>query len=223
MADDGTSGKSANVVAVSKPQRKPDVRNLAWKKANVGSKLLSKMGGWQEGQAIGKRQRQRDEVSDGQGLRVMKRPDGWGIGHDSTATNAAAAAALPHVNDFTNVLASLRRQHQPQGPVDKDDDVNESSCTNSAEQQRPRKKKRLSTNEPRSKTRSKSSKKTKSSTKTNNGGSSTAVLPRNRMTHAKVRAAKFQPKSDEDWVGIFGTVATAASRGGSVTTANGPL
>jgi hypothetical protein len=201
MVNDGTSGNSANVVAVAKPQRKPDVRNLEWKKANVGSKLLSKMGGWQEGQAIGKRQRQRDEVSDGQGLRVMKRPDGWGIGHDSTATNAAAAAALPHVNDFTNVLASLRRQHTPD-PHDVNVDTKESETIESSnsldERKRPRKKKRLSTDEPPRK-KSKKAKPSLSTTTTK------AILPRNRMTHAKVRAAKFQPRTDADWIGIFGT------------------
>jgi hypothetical protein len=225
--DDSGCGNSSATVVVSK-QRKPDVRNLAWKKANVGSKLLSKMGGWQEGQAIGKRQRQRDEVSDGQGLRVTKRPDGWGLGH-AISTASSNAAATPHVNDFTNVLASLRQQHEPllrdQGSVDDDGskaiDQLESPCTNSVDQQRPRKKKRLSTDEPRpNKKRSKKRSQTtcqSSTTKTKNGSSScsTAILPRNRMTHAKVRAAKFQPKSNQDWVGIFGSTVAAATTSSS--------
>jgi hypothetical protein len=226
MVDDDSGCSNSTATVVVSKQRKPDVRNLAWKKANVGSKLLSKMGGWQEGQAIGKRQRQRDEVSDGQGLRVTKRPDGWGLGH-AISTASSNAATTPHVNDFTNVLASLRQQHEPllrdQGSVDDDDDDGskaidqlESPCTNSVDQQRPRKKKRLSIDEPRPNKKRSQTTCQSSTTKTKNGSSTcTAILPRNRMTHAKVRAAKFQPKSDQDWVGIFGTTVAAATTSSS--------
>jgi hypothetical protein len=218
VEDNSSTGSNRGTTVVSVSKQRPDVRNLEWKKANVGSKLLSKMGGWQEGQAIGKRQRQRDEVSDGQGLRVTKRPDGWGLGHAvSTASSSATASTAPHVHDFTNVLASLRQHHQPlqnhaQNDDDDDDDgnntnekVESSTITNSADhQRRPRKKKRLSAEEPRPKKR-----KTSKSSKTNG----TAILPRNRMTHAKVRAAKFQTKTDQDWIGIFGTATSLSEPG----------
>ena len=127
-----------------------DTRNMAWRKSNVGSKLLSKMG-WSDGQAVGKRQRRSTQVvtavsshsdannqneeeegttstttttinsvssnyfpcSSSEGLRVMKRQDGLGIG--ATAASSAysnASNAVQHVQDYVNVLALLQQQQQ---------------------------------------------------------------------------------------------------------------
>jgi len=97
-----------------------DTRNLQWKTNNRGSKLLQKMG-WKEGQAVGKRRR-REEAQEKQqgattatttttsteGLRVVKRQVGLGIGAES---RPLAAKELAQVQNFSSLLAQLQEEH----------------------------------------------------------------------------------------------------------------
>ena len=87
-----------------------DPRNLEWKADNIGSKLLEKMG-WREGQAVGKRQREKGLTTTGQGLRAVQRREGLGLG--ATIVTAFNQDQPQHVGDFGQVLAALREQHGP--------------------------------------------------------------------------------------------------------------
>lgn len=88
---------------------KADTRNLHWKQSNVGSKLLQKMG-WQDGEAVGKRQRNKGENNNNthstEGLRAKKRKDGLGIGANSLGIDESANATN-HASGFEALLASL--------------------------------------------------------------------------------------------------------------------
>ncbi len=181
-----------------------DNRNMAWRKSNVGSKLLSKMG-WSDGQAVGKRQRRAtvlasetnnseeaptaksvqnsDTACSGEGLRVMKRQDGLGIG--ATAASSAysnASNAVQHVQDYVNVLALLQ---QPK----KED---------KSEKKKKEKKKRK-----RSKEESLTNVETAPATNTKL--LSKSISSNSTMTNPKIRKAKFQQKTSDDYKGIFGS------------------
>jgi G-patch domain len=155
---------------------KSDKRNLEWKSNNVGSRLLSKMG-WKDGQAVGKRQREKGLEIHGEGLRVVRRQEGLGIGAASQAgAFARASSATQHVQEFATLLESLQRDHPT--AISKTDDDSDGN-------QRRRKKI-----------------KTLSSSGTTRR--SPVALPTNKMTNAKVRNAKFQEKSEHDMKCIFG-------------------
>lgn len=89
-----------------------DTRNLHWKKANVGLKLLEKMG-WKDGQAVGKRQRQDPDgtgvAMSTEGIRVVKRSTGLGLG--ASAVEAQKLAQSHHTAGFKNLLEELNEQH----------------------------------------------------------------------------------------------------------------
>jgi hypothetical protein len=80
-----------------------DNRNIEWRKNNVGSALLQKMG-WKEGQGIGKR-----GSSSTTALRALKRQDGLGLG----AKMANEGGQSESSNHFSAVLANLQAQHEP--------------------------------------------------------------------------------------------------------------
>jgi hypothetical protein len=104
-----------------------DTRNLEWKNNNVGSKLLSAMG-WKDGMKVGKRSRVTTtttssttegscinndddcQLVSSEGLRIIKRQDGLGIGATSFALGEASSRHS-HVGDFTSVLESLQQYH----------------------------------------------------------------------------------------------------------------
>ena len=196
-----------------------DTRNMAWRKSNVGSKLLSKMG-WSDGQAVGKRQRrstvvtssddanQNDDVtmntsgsnintacisnSSSEGLRVMKRQDGLGIG--ATAASSAysnASNAVQHVQDYVDVLALLQ-QAKPKSQADNQDKAEK------------KKKKKEKKKRKRSKEESLTNVETTTIT-TNTNLLSKSISSNNTMTNPKVRKAKFQQKTNDDYKGIFGS------------------
>jgi hypothetical protein len=197
-----------------------DTRNMAWRKSNVGSKLLSKMG-WSDGQAVGKRQRRSTVVasnddanpnddttmmttsksnintacisnSSSEGLRVMKRQDGLGIG--ATAASSAysnASNAVQHVQDYVDVLALLQ-QAKPKSQADNQD---------KAEKKRKKKEKKK---RKRSKEESLTNIETTTHT-TNTNLLSKSISSNNTMTNPKVRKAKFQQKTNDDYKGIFGS------------------
>mmetsp|Transcript_44462 Transcript_44462/g.68055 ORF Transcript_44462/g.68055 Transcript_44462/m.68055 type:complete len:190 (+) Transcript_44462:105-674(+) len=81
-----------------------DNRNLEWRKNNVGSTLLQKMG-WKEGQGIGKR-----GSSNTTALRALKRQDGLGLG----AKMANEGGQSESANHFSAVLANLQAHHEPE-------------------------------------------------------------------------------------------------------------
>ena len=99
--------------------KREDTRNLAWRADNVGSKLLQRMG-WKDGQAVGKRQRNLDSsfvnnnedgeaVVSSEGIRVVKRKDGLGLGAQSS--NLYNAEQHHHVGHFSNLLSELQKHH----------------------------------------------------------------------------------------------------------------
>lgn len=101
--------------------KREDTRNLAWRADNVGSKLLQRMG-WKDGQAVGKRQRSLDSSfaeKDGdrdnnqgvssEGIRVVKRKDGLGLGAKSSGLYDAEQHH--HVGHFSNLLSELQKHH----------------------------------------------------------------------------------------------------------------
>lgn len=102
-----------STVAVAKRE---DTRNLAWRADNVGSKLLQRMG-WKDGQAVGKRQRNLDssfsDTSDdkvsSEGIRVVKRKDGLGLGAKSSGLYEAEQHH--HVGHFSSLLTELQKHH----------------------------------------------------------------------------------------------------------------
>ena len=195
-----------------------DTRNMAWRTSNVGSKLLSKMG-WSDGQAVGKRQRIRSAVvasnddsnnsngesteslsnakstssNSGEGLRVIKRQDGLGIG--ATASSSAysnASNAVQHVQDYVNVLALLN-QSKSKEQEDIDDKVER-------KKNKKEKKKRK-----RSKEESRTTVETVTTTSTDSLSKRIRAGSNNTMTNPKIRKAKFQQKTNEDYKGIFGS------------------
>lgn len=187
-----------------------DNRNMAWRKSNVGSKLLAKMG-WSDGQAVGKRQRRATVlVSDtnnskeapsatsvqnsetttcsGEGLRVMKRQDGLGIG--ATAASSAysnASNAVQHVQDYVNVLALLQQPPKKEEKTDK-------------KKKKKEKKKRKRHHEEESMANVEPALTTKTKLL-----STTSMSSNSTMTNPKIRKAKFQQKTSDDYKGIFGS------------------
>ena len=94
---------------------KEDTRNTAWRSNNVGSRLLQKMG-WKDGQAVGKRQQEQQTGAEsvkvsGEGLRVIKRQDGLGLGAQQTGL-LAPSAQPHHVQQFSDVLSNLQQSHK---------------------------------------------------------------------------------------------------------------
>jgi G-patch domain len=205
----GTTKTAASVVSYA-----ADTRNMEWRKSNVGSMLLSKMG-WSNGEAVGKRQRSAKQSNvtstemlpdngttatvplvnttcNGEGLRVMKRQDGLGIG--ATAASSAytnASNAVQHVQDYVNVLALL----QPKNKSTKDD---------KREKKKKRKRSSAANEEGEESSQIDKSVTTAASTLTTTA-TETTHLSKTRMTNAAVRKAKFQTKSVDDFKGIFGS------------------
>jgi hypothetical protein len=179
------SSPLASATATAAAKRPADTRNLHWKTNNVGLKLLEKLG-WKEGQAVGKRQRQENpEAGDdteavpvsSEGLRVVQRANGLGLGASSRAESLASSH---HVQHFSNLLEQLKEHHPTQAGA--------------SEQE--------------------SSKRSKKKAKTTTTYSTTGVvLPTNKTTHHKIRAAKFTPRTADDMRCIFGgaTDCTSAS------------
>ena len=192
-----------------------DTRNMAWRTSNVGSKLLSKMG-WSDGQAVGKRQRLTTVVttndsnkndnydigeattkreinantatSSSEGLRVMKRQDGLGIGASAASSAYSNASnAVQHVQDYVDVLALLKPKHEI-------DDKAEKKKKKKEKKKRKRSKEESATN-------------TETTTTTSNDALSKKIRSSSNstMTNPKIRKAKFQQKTNEDYKGIFGS------------------
>jgi hypothetical protein len=179
-----------------------DTRNLEWKDNNVGSKLLQKMG-WKDGQGIGKRRmllnKSESNVSS-EGLRVRKRVDGLGLGASSNAA-VVHAASVSHVSDFANVLKSLQDEHRSSSLSSSDED--DEGADKKKRRRRDKKKKKRSTSG--------------GTTSTITATTVVVAMPTNKSTHAKVRQAKFQPKTQEDMKCIFAGADVFASLGGSST------
>jgi hypothetical protein len=81
---------------------KEDNRNLEWRKSNVGSTLLQKMG-WKEGEGVGKRAK-----SSTTALRAFKRQEGLGLGAKMNSEGGPSEST----NHFASVLANLQVHHQ---------------------------------------------------------------------------------------------------------------
>lgn len=81
-----------------------DNRNLEWRKSNVGSALLQKMG-WKEGQAIGKRSNANINA-----LRAVRRQEGLGLGAKVANQGGDSAERSDH---FASVLSTLKTHHKP--------------------------------------------------------------------------------------------------------------
>jgi hypothetical protein len=80
-----------------------DSRNLEWRKSNVGSAMLQKMG-WKEGQAIGKR-----SDANTHALRAVRRQDGLGLG----AKIESQGGDSERSDHFASVLQHLQTHHKP--------------------------------------------------------------------------------------------------------------
>jgi hypothetical protein len=178
-----TMSASTSATATAAAARPADTKNLHWRSNNVGLKLLEKLG-WKEGQAVGKRQRQ-DMSADNdtntetvavssEGLRVVKRSTGLGLGASSRAESLASSH---HVQHFSNLLEQLKEHHPPTASSEKE-----------------------------------SSKKSRKKAKTTTTYSTTGVvLPTNKTTHHKIRAAKFSARTADDMKCIFGGASDCTS------------
>jgi len=157
-----------------------DTRNLHWKSNNVGLKMLEKMG-WKDGQAVGKRQRQ-DPLNavSSEGLRVVKRSTGLGLGASAVA---AKLRSSHHTEHFCDLLKQLNQEHKAAAAA-QDGSTPNTATANAASSDSKKRKKR--------KTRAQAA---------------PPVLPTNKTTHHKVRQAKFQPRSADDLKCIFGGAA----------------
>lgn len=80
-----------------------DTRNLEWRKSNVGSALLQKMG-WKEGEGIGKRSNTNTTA-----LRALRRQEGLGLG----AKIENQGGDSDRSDHFTSVLKKLQAHHEP--------------------------------------------------------------------------------------------------------------
>ncbi len=80
-----------------------DTRNLEWRKKNVGSTLLQKMG-WKEGQGIGKRSNNNTTA-----LRALRRQEGLGLG----AKIESQGGDSDRSDHFASVLKQLQVHHEP--------------------------------------------------------------------------------------------------------------
>ena len=80
-----------------------DTRNLEWRKNNVGSALLQKMG-WKEGQGIGKRANTNTTA-----LRALRRQEGLGLG----AKIESQGGDSDRSGHFASVLKQLQVHHEP--------------------------------------------------------------------------------------------------------------
>lgn len=143
--------------------------------------------GWQEGQAVGKRQRTSTTKTNSatvssEGLRVVKRADGLGLGAKHSSAFMVSAENHP-VDSFASLLQKLKQEHA-------------SSEKQEGKIRRSSKKKKKNKSSSASSS-SDGDSQAKTSQKT------VAVLPTNRLTHARVRQAKFQEKSAEDMKCIF--------------------
>ena len=85
-----------------------DKRNQEWRNANVGLKLLEKMG-YKDGQGIGKRN------TNNTALRALKRKEGLGLGAKIESEGGNSESS----NHFSAVLANLQAHHQPATPTKK--------------------------------------------------------------------------------------------------------
>jgi G-patch domain len=201
-----------------------DTRNLHWKQNNVGSKLLQKMG-WVDGQAVGKRQRNRGQAKEdernrspiavapetetvnaahnspppenssqdfvsSEGLRIMKRRDGLGLGASSQDAAVALSSSSNAVHNLSSVLQQLQAHHP------------------STEKKKKKRKKETSTSKTEKRSSRKRSRDEASetlSTKSASAETSAVVFATNKATHHRVRAAKFQARTAEDYKAIFGS------------------
>jgi hypothetical protein len=80
-----------------------DSRNLEWRKSNVGSAMLQKMG-WKEGEAIGKRSNANTNA-----LRAVRRKEGLGLG----AKIESQGGDSQRSDHFASVLQHLQTHHKP--------------------------------------------------------------------------------------------------------------
>ena len=80
-----------------------DTRNLEWRKSNVGSALLQKMG-WKEGEGIGKRSNTNTTA-----LRALRRQEGLGLG----AKIENQGGESDRSDHFASVLKKLQEHHEP--------------------------------------------------------------------------------------------------------------
>lgn len=154
-----------------------DTRNLHWKQNNVGSTLLQKMG-WKQGQAIGsKRLQKEEETTSSEGLKIVKRPDGLGLGASAGKLNKETTGH----DTFHELLQNLKKDHPP-------------SVESSASSRKKRKSKNDNENDKMESSCNKKKKKKKE----------TIIFASNRMTHARVRQAKFAVRNPQDMACIFG-------------------
>jgi G-patch domain len=86
----------------------PDTRNLQWRQNNVGSTLLQKMG-WKHGEALGSKHRQKDGGGShsGEGIKVVKRQEGLGLGAETAVVNQESTS---HAS-FSQLLETLKQEH----------------------------------------------------------------------------------------------------------------
>lgn len=170
-----SSSPLASATATAAAARPADTRNLHWKSNNVGLKLLEKLG-WKEGQAVGKRQRQ--DIAEGD---------------DGTAATPVSSEGL-RVKQRANGLGlgasaraeSLASSHHVQHFSDLLESLKEHHPSTAGSEQE-------------------SSKKSKKKAKTTSTYLTTGViLPTNKTTHHKIRAAKFSARTADDMRCIFG-------------------
>ena len=180
-----------------------DTRNLRWKDNNKGSTLLQKMG-WKQGQALGSKHRKKEgsleEECTGEGLKIVKRPDGLGLGMARKHINPESTSH----GSFSQVLEKLKQEHSI-GSIKEEG-------RKSSKKSKKRKKSSLqgddngNNNDNGDKNDDKASKEDGSETKKSKKSSKkkSTVFATNKITNGRVRESKFAAKSATDMACIFG-------------------
>jgi len=188
-----------------------DTRNLRWKENNKGSTLLQKMG-WKQGMALGSKRRKslegdsndKDEGCTGEGLKIVKRPDGLGLGMTRDETFQLGEL---QTGSFVDVLKKLQQEHGPNSAASNDSNSNK----NSKKKKSKKRKLGASSDDDENpntggdkKERSTESKKSSAKKLKKQQKKKETIFATNKMTNSKVRQSKFATKSAIDMACIFG-------------------
>lgn len=140
-----------------------------------------------------------------EGLRIVKRKDGLGIGADSFPLREASSRHN-HVADFATVLSSLQHHHS-----NNSNDDDSTTKKQKKDKKKVKKSKKESKKTKRKEVIASSTTTTAKPAGTKSSTTGIRSVATNRMTNNRVRRAKFAMKSDDDMRCIFAGATTATT------------